>query len=162
MEIGEALHNTGIAVIADGGIKTPGDIAKALAAGADLCMIGSMFAGTDESPMLYPALKNLSNSQYIEFIEKVKKDGGVKYRGSASQESYDAQGKKGEHRTAEGESFLVPYKGPVKAILQDIEGGLRSAFSYVGAENLTEFQQFAEFVQVTSAGYVEGTPHGKK
>jgi IMP dehydrogenase len=177
LEISRALKSKNIEVplIADGGLKTPGDCAKALAAGASMLMSGSFFAGTDESPgteyyinsngdAILPELflardknDNLIRDEYSESFKRVKK-----YRGSASQESYEAQGKTGKHRTSEGESFLVPYKGSVKNILQDIEGGLRSAFTYVGAKNLKEFQEKAEFVRVTNAGYVEGTPYGKK
>jgi guanosine monophosphate reductase len=138
-------------LIADGGCRTPGDIAKALAAGADLVMLGGMLAGTDETPG--------------EVIDGLKPDWSEKfktYRGSASKESYDTQGKDQAYITAEGESFTVPYKGPVSEVLQDIEGGLRSAFSYVGAKNIKEFQEKAELVRVTNSGYLEGTAHGKK
>ena len=157
LDISRSLKNTGISIIADGGMKTPGDIAKALGAGAHVVMLGGMLAGTDETPG--------------ETIER--QDGPIalgvqswsyykKYRGSASKESYEAQGKTGTHRTSEGESFTVACKGPVKGILRDIEGGLKSAFSYVGACNLKEFHANVEFVRITNAGYIEGTPHGKK
>lgn len=148
-----ALKGTGIPIIADGGIKTAGDVAKAIGAGASLCMIGGMISGTDECPgeIIYDPPKQFADSK------KYKK-----YRGSASKESYIDQGKTGSHRTDEGESFLVPCKGPVANILQDIEGGLRSAMSYVGARTIKEFQEKCEFVKITNAGYSEGLPHGKK
>ena len=136
----------GYTVISDGGHKTAGDIVKALAAGASYCMIGKMFAGTDESPG--------------DIIE----DGGKrykKYRGSASQESYEKQGKIASWRATEGDSFLVPYKGSVVDVLSDIEGGLRSAMTYVGALTLEEFKEKVEFVKVTQSGYIEGLAHGK-
>lgn len=150
-DVVEALKGTGIAIIGDGGLKTPGDIAKALGAGAHAVMVGSMLAGTTETPgeVIYPEGPGPQCPVKI-------------YRGSASLESYASQGKTGTYRTAEGESYTVPYKGSVVDILQDIEGGLRSAFTYVGARNLKEFHEKVEFVRVTHSGYVEGTPHGKK
>lgn len=174
LEISRLLKKTGISVIADGGMKAPGDVAKALAAGASLCMLGGMLAGTDETPgealyvdgqgryvkpedFLATVDGKLFRDEYSESFKKVKK-----YRGSASKESYEVQGKVASHRAAEGEAFYVPYKGPVADILQDIEGGLRGSFSSVGARDLREFHAKAEFVRVTSAGYIEGTPHGKK
>ena len=134
-------------LIADGGLKTPGDIAKALGAGADLVMLGGMLAGADETPgEMYLG----QNGAYLK-----------RYRGSASKESYEAQGKGQSYITAEGEAFSVPVKGPVAKVLQDIEGGLRSAFTYVGAGSVGEFHRRVEFVQITHAGHIEGTPHGK-
>jgi IMP dehydrogenase len=175
MEISQVLKRTGIPVIADGGMKTPGDCAKALGAGASMLMIGSMLAGTEESPgetqYLHKSGKTFkledfpvsvdysyfSKELQQEFQSKIPKV--KKYRGSASQESYEAQGKTGSHRTAEGESTFVPYKGAVKDILQDIEGGLRSAFSYVGACNLKEFHDKVEFVKVSNATKIENSAH---
>jgi IMP dehydrogenase/GMP reductase len=84
-----------------------------------------------------------------------------KYRGSASKESYEVQGKDQSYITAEGESFLTPYKGGVSNILKDIEGGLRSAFTYVGARTLKEFHERVEFVQVSPATVRENGAHGK-
>lgn len=158
-EVSNTLKGMGMSssVIADGGLKTSGDIAKALGAGASSVMVGSMLAGTDEAPGEVIETNCAYKNQDPFIITKHKK-----YRGSASQESYDAQGKVGKHRTAEGESFLVPYKGPVANVLQDIEGGLRSSFTYVGALNLKEFQEKVEFVKVTHAGHIEGHAHGKQ
>jgi IMP dehydrogenase len=153
MDITRTLIQTGIPVIADGGIKKPGDIAKAIGAGASMVMLGGMLAGTEETPG--------------ELV--MKGEGGdwnvskwKKYRGSASLESYQAQGKEAKHRAAEGESFLVPYKGTVADVLQDIEGGLRSAMTYVGARNLDEFKRQCEFVRVSSSTIAENGAHGKR
>lgn len=164
MEIARLLDKVGISVIADGGMKTPGDIAKALGAGADCVMLGGMLAGTSESPGEvigeYETITHF-NKGYPEDISTFVPT-HKKYRGSASKESYEAQGKNASHRTAEGESFLVPYKGPVKNVLQDIEGGLRSALSYVGARNLREFQSKVEFVRISDATLTENKAHGKQ
>lgn len=148
-------------IIADGGLKNSGDIAKALAAGAHAVMIGNMLAGTDETPgeIINGYEYNGSMKDSHSLINTGPKY--KQYRGSASKESYDAQGKDQSYITAEGEAFRVDCKGPVKAILKDIEGGLRSAFSYVGANNVEEFHAKAKFVRITNAGHQEGLPHGK-
>ncbi len=125
-------------IIADGGIKTSGDIAKALAAGADVVMCGSLFAGCDEAP-----------GEIIEVDGKKMKQ----YYGSASFKQ------KGEHRHVEGVDSLVEHKGSLNHVLQDIKESLQSALSYVGATNLQEFKKNAELIDVTSNGYQEGTAH---
>jgi IMP dehydrogenase len=147
----------GLNIIADGGISTPGNAAKALGAGAHAVMCGNFLAGTDESPGEYYETNLALHYQDPPNILKQKK-----YRGSASQESYDVQNKIGKHRTAEGESFLIPYKGPVANQLQDLEGGLKIAFSYVGAFNIVEFHDKVEFVRITQSGHIEGQAYGKK
>lgn len=172
-----SCKNLGLEIIADGGLRTPGDIAKALAAGAKAVMLGGMLAGTDETPAYQQAVLNriiaLKMTEFgfnrteqeninIEKLAKVEiQREGIKYRGSASKESYEVQGKDESWRTAEGEAFTVPYKGSVANVLSRIEGGLRSSLSYVGAANLHEFQELAEFVKVTNAGAIESGPHGK-
>lgn len=133
-------------VIADGGCKTPGDVAKALAAGAKLVMLGGMLAGTYEAP---GDVKDVGGQFY-----KV-------YRGSASRSSYEKQGKTATWRAVEGDEFLVPFKGPAETIIQDIEGGVRSTCTYVGAKNLSELFEKARFVVVTSNGVKESGSHGK-
>lgn len=142
----------GLPIIADGGMKTSGDVAKALAGGASLVMLGGMLAGTAETPGL-PIYDSV-----VDEWDKIPTR--KQYRGSASKESYDVQGK--DWACAEGESFSVPYKGPVAKVLADIEGGLRSALSYVGAKDIFEFQRRAEFIRVTNAGVIESGAHGKK
>ena len=133
-------------VVSNGGCKTPGDVAKALAAGASAVILGGMLAATTEAPG-----------------ELVENDKGKfkKYRGSASQESYAIQNKVAEWRTAEGESMMLPFKGLVQNVLWDIEGGLRSAFTYVGAQSLMEFQRRAELVQISGTAILENGAHGK-
>lgn len=159
MDVVSTLRNTDIKVIADGGMKKPGDIAKALGAGAHMVMLGGMLAGTWETPGETVTADGVPcQKQSFGSITGVFK----KYRGSASLESYQDQGKTAKHRAAEGESFLVPYKGPVGEILQDIEGGLRSAMSYVGARNLEEFRGKCEFVRISSSTIAENGAHGKR
>ena len=138
-ELSKLAHSWNINVIADGGMKTPGDIAKALGAGADFVMLGGMLAGTDETP------------GKLDFDDGLYKF----YRGSASKESYDAQGKDDSWRTEEGKLIKIKYKGSVKSVLQDIEGGLRSACTYVGAHNLDIFRKNVNFIRVTNATKVE-------
>ena len=164
-----SCKNLGLEIIADGGIRTPGDIAKALAAGANAVMLGGMLAGTDETPAVQheinrwiEAYPDYSKEENTEGAFAYMKLDGVKYRGSASKESYEAQGKDESWRTAEGESFKVPYKGSVNDVLQRIDGGLRSSFSYVDSFNLKEFQEKAYFVKVTNAGIKENGAHGKQ
>lgn len=129
-------------IIADGGIRTPGDVAKALAAGAQAVMVGRLLAGTLEAEGTY----------YDDGtgVPKVKV-----YRGSASKESYDAQGKNSDWITAEGASGLIPITGSVSDVLKDISGGLRSALTYVGASDIVDFRRKVEFIKVTTNANIE-------
>ncbi|MDP2717973.1 MAG: IMP dehydrogenase, partial [Candidatus Micrarchaeota archaeon] len=148
-EVADVAFQHKIPVIADGGIKYSGDLAKALAAGASVGMLGNVLAGTDEAPG-----------------EIVEKDGVKykKYRGMGSVESlkanyanrYDAFKKS---LVPEGVSGLTKYRGPVQDVITQFEGGLRKAMVYVGAKNLDEFQKKARFVRITSSGFSESHPH---
>ena len=138
-----AKSSTDTKIIADGGLRTSGDIVKAFAAGADFVMLGSMLAGTREAPG-----------------EIFSSDTGKKYKVYRGMASKDAQRKRSKKiSTPEGISTTIPYKGNVAAILQDLEGGIRSGFSYSGARNLQEFRAKSVFVKQTSAGQAEGTTH---
>lgn len=129
-----------INVIADGGIKAPGDFAKAMAAGATVVMIGSLFAGCDETPG--------------EVLHGFKKA-----RGQASTEYMKDNGViSGEFRAAEGVSIQVPTKGPVENVINDLMGGLRSAMSYAGASSLAEFKKKAIFTVISAATRQENNP----
>ena len=132
-----------VAIIADGGIKNSGDIVKALAAGADAVMVGSMLAGTDETPgrMMQDSEGNRWKT----------------YRGMASKEAQVEW--RGRYSSFEGVTTQVPYRGPVRDILDDIERGIRSGFSYSGARTLTELQQKAEFISQTTSGLSESRTH---
>jgi IMP dehydrogenase len=171
LEVRDELYRTGIAIISDGGLNEAGDIAKALGAGAHMVMSGSFFAGTDESPgeLVNNTGRPLLflNDGTVEIDEWVTHKSNVKvfkkYRGSASKESYEVQGKTAKHRSPEGDSTLIPYKGPVADVLQEIEGGLRSAFTYTGSRTLEEFHKNVEFVRVSSNTVIEnGTRNGVK
>ena len=129
-----------------------------------------MLAGTEETPgeieELYiddtkVAVNQLSDSLSSFLAASNVKPATKKYRGSASKESYAAQGKDASWRSAEGESFVVPYKGPMSDVIQDIEGGLRSALTYVGADDLDTFRFYCEFVKVTPSTVRENGAHGK-
>jgi IMP dehydrogenase len=135
----------GISVIADGGIRTPGDVAKAIVAGADCVMIGNLLSGTKETPGPITKTGMWPN----EVLQK-------KYRGSASLE---AKLDRGETHNVEGYSATIPYKGKVKRIINDILDGLKSSMSYVGASNLEEFRSLAEFIRVTNSGINEAKPY---
>ena len=131
--------------IADGGIRYVGDVSKAIGAGADTVMLGSLVAGTKETPGDTHKVGEWPN-------EKLFK----KYRGSAS---LDSKSDRGESNNVEGNSTIIPYKGKVYRIISDIRDGLSSSFSYVGADNILDFQSKCEFVRVTPAGTIEGHPH---
>jgi IMP dehydrogenase len=147
-----AIYNTSfikldfpeVKICADGGCKTSGDIVKAIAAGADFVMLGSMLAGTDESP------------------GQVLEENGQKYKvykGMASKEAQIAFRGKVNNKAPEGVSGKVPYVGSVSDLLEELAGGIRSGFSYSGASNCLEFKKKATFVRITPSGYYEGTPN---
>ncbi len=136
-EIVETTKKYEIPIIADGGIKNSGDVAKALAVGADSVMIGSLFAGTKESPGMIHKEGNFPNYKLYK-----------RYRGSASLDSKIEHG--GKQRNVEGISATLEYKGPVKYVIQNLEDGLRSAFSYGGAKNIPEFQKNASYIKMFS------------
>jgi IMP dehydrogenase len=132
--------SAGIPVIADGGIKKPADFAKAIAAGATLVMIGSLFAGYDETP---GEVKNGKKHARGQASAEYMKDNGVET---------------GEFRTAEGIALEVSAKGPVEKLIDELMGGLRSAMTYAGAENIKDFQQKAQFCIVSSSVQSESIP----
>lgn len=131
-----------VPVIADGGIRNIGDVCKGLACGADSVMLGSLLSGTKESPGEIEKQGEWPN-------EKLFK----KYRGSASRDS------KRSDKNVEGNHKVISYKGKTLRILSDIKDGIRSSFSYVGANNITEFHSKVEFIEVTRAGQIEARPH---
>ena len=142
MDVFKVAESAGVPIMADGGIKSSGDIAKALAVGADCVMVGSLLAGTKESPGAI-----------------LETPGGLfkRYRGSASLETKITHNQK--QRNVEGESTTIPFKGGVKFILAGLVDGVRSAFSYAGADNIYDYYSRADFNVVTPAGLAEAKPH---
>lgn len=136
-----------IGVVADGGVRCPGDVAKAIAAGADAVMLGGLLAGTKETPGHISKQGNWP----AELLYK-------RYQGSASLDSKQQRGELGKN--VEGASTLVPYKGKVSRIVNDITDGLRSAMSFVGANDINKFQKEAELIRITPSGLVEAQAHG--
>jgi IMP dehydrogenase len=144
----------GIPIIADGGIRTSGDVAKALAAGAQTVMVGSLLAGTDESP----GVVILRNNRRTKVSRGMASLGATIDRPDRKSEG-DGDDPSWSRVVAEGVEAAVPYRGSVDDLLHQLVGGLRSALSYGGATTIEELQQNAEFIQITQAGIVESHPH---
>ena len=153
MDAAAAARNSGVPVIADGGIKYSGDLAKAIAAGADCVMIGSLLAGTEESPGEVFLYQGRSFKSY-----RGMGSVGAMARGSADR--YFQQDIKDQMKLVpEGIEGQVPYRGPTAPILHQLAGGLRAAMGYVGAETVSAFQERAKFVRITGAGLRESHVH---
>ena len=152
--------DSGVPVIADGGIRNPGDVTKALAAGASTVMIGSLFAGTEESPgptilrdgVRYKLTRGMASLQ-----------ASVDRRARAEDASGPREDKLVEEvieeSVPEGVEGMIPYKGRVDEVVKQLVGGLRSGMSYSGAHDLPELWKNAEFLRITSAGHKESLPH---
>jgi GMP reductase len=132
-ECAYVAHGLGAYICADGGITCVGDICKAFCAGSDFVMIGSMFAGTDECDG-----------------EWISSDNGpvLKHHGSASREAQELVGEMAEYKTSEGKEVLVPRKGSISSIVQDIKGGIASCCTYIGATRIKDMPKCASFVKV--------------
>ncbi len=155
-ECAEAAAPFGIPIIADGGIRTSGDVAKALAAGAQTVMIGSLLAGTDESP----GVVILRNNRRTKVSRGMASLGATIDRPDRKNVGEgDGDDPSWSRVVAEGVEAAVPYRGSVDDLLHQLVGGLRSALSYAGATSIEELQQNAEFIQITQAGIVESHPH---
>ncbi len=151
--VSECADAVEIPVIADGGIRKPGDLAKAVMAGASAGMIGGMFAGTDETP------------------GKIVEEEGQKYkeyRGMSSREAAERRAEKEgrnlklSEKVSEGEADKVEYKGALEDIMVQLKGGLSSSISYCGADNLQEAKENADFVEITSASQYRNGAHMKE
>jgi len=149
----EAAQKAGASIIADGGIKFSGDLAKALAAGASAAMIGSLLAGTDESPGEVYLHQGRSFKAY-----RGMGSVGAMARGSADR-YFQAEVRDTLKLVPEGIEGQVPYKGPVSGVLHQLAGGLRAAMGYVGARDLADFRQRATFVRISNAGLRESHTH---
>ena len=153
LEAAEAARKSGVPVIADGGIKYSGDLAKAIAAGADCVMIGSLLAGTDESPGEVFLFQGRSFKSY-----RGMGSVGAMARGSADR-YFQQDIKDALKLVPEGIEGQVPYKGPAGAVLHQLAGGLRAAMGYVGGHTISDFQSRARFVRISSAGLRESHVH---
>ena len=153
MEVKGALKNKKIKIISDGGIKFSGDIAKALAAGADAIMMGSIFAGTNESPGKKFRIKGKIFKQY-------RGMGSIGAMSSGSANRYFQKNFRDKSKfVPEGVEGRVEYKGNVSKIIYQLQGGLRSSMGYIGAKNLNQIQKKAKFIKITKAGFYESMVH---
>ncbi len=151
-ECSEVGKKYGVPVTADGGIKYSGDVAKALAVGASCIMIGSLLAGTDESP---GELITYQGRQYKTY----RGMGSIGAMTKGSTDRYFQEGTAADKLVPEGIEGRVPYVGNVKSVVHQLVGGLRSSMGYVGARDILDFQERAEFVEITSAGLKESHVH---
>ncbi|MGB0715576.1 MAG: IMP dehydrogenase [Phycisphaerae bacterium] len=153
MDVCEIANEAGVPVIADGGIRRSGDLVKALAAGAQTVMIGSLFAGLEEAPGETVTWKGRRFKEYR----------GMGSLGAMVKGSADRYGQKSDTSTSklvpEGIEGRVPYRGPLSDFVYQMVGGLRSGMGYCGASSIAELQARAEFCRVTHAGVVESHPH---
>jgi IMP dehydrogenase len=153
MDAVEVAHKSATPIIADGGIKYSGDLAKALAAGADCAMVGSLLAGTDETPGEVFLYQGRSYKTY-------RGMGSVSAMARGSADRYFQQDIKDTLKLVpEGVEGQVPYKGAVATVLHQLAGGLRAAMGYVGAKDLQELHEKAEFVRISGAGMRESHVH---
>ncbi len=152
MDAARAARDSGAPVIADGGIKYSGDLAKAIAAGASVAMMGSMFAGTDESPGEVFLYQGRSYKSY-----RGMGSVGAMARGSADR--YFQKEVSQEKLVPEGIEGQTAYKGPISPVIHQLVGGLRASMGYVGGRTIAEFQKRAKFVRITNAGLRESHVH---
>jgi IMP dehydrogenase len=153
MTCARAAAPHGVPIIADGGVRMPGDVAKALAAGAASVMIGSLLAGTTESP----GARMLRDGKQVKVYRGMASEGAAidRFRRltlGIDENTFDA-------RVPEGVETVVPYRGSVTEVVFELVGGLRSSMSYLGAHSLAEFRERATFVRITDAGLRESHPH---
>ena len=150
MEVAAALKGKKVSVIADGGMRTSGAIAKALAAGAHAVMLGNLFAGTDESPGKIVQKGDARFKEYRGMGSKSVIDS------AAGKERYFTHGRKA---VPEGVEALVPCKGPIADVVADLASGVQVGMGYVGGKTIAEFQKKVQFIRITHASIAEGKPH---
>ncbi|MDG6989896.1 MAG: IMP dehydrogenase [Nitrososphaerota archaeon] len=151
---------SGVPIIGDGGVRVPGDVTKALAAGASSVMIGSLFAGTEESPgptILREGVRYKLTRGMASLAATV--DRKVRETKATGRGEDELIGEIIEESVPEGVEGLIPYKGKVDEVVKQLVGGLRSGMSYSGAHSLSELRKRSEFMRITSAGYKESLPH---
>jgi IMP dehydrogenase len=150
--VAEALKGTGIPLIADGGVRYSGDFAKAIAAGANTVMVGSMLAGTEEAPGEVELYQGRSYKAY-------RGMGSLGAMQQGSSDRYFQGDSTAEKLVPEGIEGRVPYKGSLVAIVHQMLGGLRSSMGYVGARDIDTMRKIPQFVRITSAGMRESHVH---
>ncbi|MCE9541591.1 IMP dehydrogenase [Candidatus Kaiserbacteria bacterium] len=150
IDVATVAKKKGVPVIADGGIRTSGDIAKALAAGASAVMCGNLFAGTDESPGKIVHRDALSFKEYRGMGSKSVIDS------AAGKERYFTHGRKA---VPEGVEALVPCKGPLADVVADLASGVQVGMGYVGGKTIADFQKKVQFIRITPSSILEGKPH---
>jgi IMP dehydrogenase len=151
-EAARACAKADVPVIADGGIKFSGDLVKAIAAGASSVMIGSLFAGTDESPGELILRQGRSFKSY-------RGMGSIGAMKEGSRDRYFQESSGSEKLVPEGIEGMVPYKGPLSAMVQQLVGGLRAGMGYCGCPSIQDLQKRARFVKISSAGLKESHVH---
>ncbi len=153
LDVKKSMKKKKIKIISDGGIKFSGDVAKALAAGADAIMMGSIFAGTDESPGKKYKLKN-------KFYKSYRGMGSIGAMSAGSSNRYFQKNHKDKSKfVPEGVEGRVEYRGSIVKIIYQLKGGLRSSMGYIGAKNIMELQKKAKFLKITKAGFYESMVH---
>ncbi len=151
--VSEALAGTGVPLIADGGIRFSGDIAKAIAAGAHAVMLGGLFAGTEEAPGEIELYQGRSYKSYRGMGSL-----GAMQQGSSDRYFQDNESNQ-DKLVPEGVEGRVPYKGTALAVIHQLMGGLRASMGYLGCATIADMHQKAEFVEITSSGIRESHVH---
>ena len=155
MDAYEIASKNNIQVISDGGMRYSGDIAKSLAAGAGCVMLGSLFAGTKESPGEMILWEGRSYKSY-------RGMGSISAMKVGSKDRYFQSKSNNKKLVPEGIEGMVPYKGPVGDTVHQLMGGIKSSMGYCGAKEIKDFPKQAEFIKITSSGIVESHPHDIK
>jgi IMP dehydrogenase len=153
-QVADIARNADIPVIADGGVRFSGDVAKAIAAGADTVMLGSMFAGTDEAPGKVITIKGRRYKQYRGMGSL-----GVMSTGQSSDRYFQKKDIGSTKFVPEGVEGVTPYVGHVAEVMYQLVGGLKSAMGYSGTRTISEMQKNAKFIRITNAGMTESHPH---
>jgi IMP dehydrogenase len=154
-DVAEVASRHGVPVIADGGLTSSGDVAKAIAAGADTVMLGSMLAGTDESPGEVLLVQGERFKEY----RGMGSLGAMKARSFSKDRYFQGDVEDVEKLVPEGIEGRVPYKGPLAPIVYQLVGGLRQAMGYCGAPTIEAMKAQTRFVRITGAGLRESHPH---
>jgi IMP dehydrogenase len=155
-DVAQVAAREGVPVIADGGITSSGDVAKAIAAGADTVMLGSFLAGTDESP----GDVILHQGERFKEYRGMGSLGAMRARGFSKDRYFQGDVEDPGDLVPEGIEGRVAYKGPLRPILHQLVGGLRQAMGYCGAATIEEMKRRTSFVRITGAGLRESHPHG--